>query len=170
MENAPAAYGSNVSRFYDDNTGLFLSLGQGTEGTIHRAVWGPGVENRVQAMAYVDGLILERLQRLQGTETHTVGVADLGCGVCASLCRLASQTPISGTGFTISRTQVALARERIAAAGLSESVQCIEGDFCALPADIPQVDLAFSIEAFVHAPSGAKFFQECARLIRPGGY
>ena len=56
--------GDSVSQFYDDNTGLFLSLGQGTEGSIHRAVWGPGVSTRPEAMAYVDGLVLQRLQRL----------------------------------------------------------------------------------------------------------
>ena len=35
-----------AQRYYDDNTGLLLKLGQGREGTIHRAVWGPGVDTR----------------------------------------------------------------------------------------------------------------------------
>lgn len=159
---------ASVSQFYDDNTELFLSLGQGTEGTIHRAVWGPGVRSRRQAMAYVDGLVLERLNQVGRGERPSV--ADLGCGVGASLCRLARQRPLRGWGVTISEAQVELARRRIDAAGLSGSVECVKADFCALPPDAPQVDLAFSIEAFVHAPSGADYFRECARLIRPGGY
>jgi hypothetical protein len=85
----PAA--EDVRRFYDDNTRLMLGLGQGTEGTIRRAVWGPGVSTRRQAMRYVDDLILERIgPHLEVTaeprrEPHVV---DLGCGVCASLCRI----------------------------------------------------------------------------------
>src|SRR6187455_2345438 len=98
MQKAPAAaaaHGPGVSRFYDDNTQLFLALGQGTEGTIHRAVWGPGVGTRVQAMAYVDSLILERVREL-GIAGGTARLADLGCGVCSSLCRMAKLMPIRG--------------------------------------------------------------------------
>lgn len=163
--------GAQVRRFYDENTRLFLSLGQGTEGTIHRAVWGPGVGDRTQAMAYVDGLVLERLERL-GTspEDGPLRVADLGCGVGASLCRIAKRRPIAGLGITISDAQVSLATRRIESEGLATSIRCLKGDFCELPPELPQVDLAFSIEAFVHASSGAAFFRECARLVRPGGY
>jgi SAM-dependent methyltransferase len=161
--------GGSVSQFYDDNTGLFLSLGQGTEGTIHRAVWGPGVQTRAQAMAYVDSLLMQRLERLRHAEVR-LRVADLGCGVCASLCRLARHLPIQGLGVTISDAQVALAQRRIDAEQLASSITCIKGDFCALPSELPAVDLAFSIEAFVHAPSGQDYFRECARLVRPGGY
>jgi cyclopropane fatty-acyl-phospholipid synthase-like methyltransferase len=71
---------------------------------------------------------------------------------------------------TISDAQVALSKRRIDAERLTSSVECIKGDFCALPAELPSVDLAFSIEAFVHAPSGKDYFRECARLVRPGGY
>jgi SAM-dependent methyltransferase len=161
-----------VRRFYDDNTRLFLSLGQGTEGTIHRAIWGPGVQSRVQAMAYVDELVLARLSGMQqaAQQQQPLSVADLGCGVCASLCRLAKRLPLSGTGFTISPAQVALANSRIQAEGLAGRVRCVHGDFCRLPSELPVADLAFSIEAFVHAPSGGDFFREAARLVRPGGY
>ena len=44
----PAA---RVRRYYDDHTRQFLALGQGTDGTIRRAVWGPGVASRAEAMA-----------------------------------------------------------------------------------------------------------------------
>src|SRR5687767_3575030 len=135
-----------VSQFYDDNTELFLSLGQGTEGTIHRAVWGPGVQTRAQAMAYVDGLVIQRLERWRDpSRAAPSSVADLGCGVCASLCRMARCLPMTGLGVTISDAQVGLAKTRIDAAGLTASVDCIRADFCALPRDLPQVDLAFSI-------------------------
>jgi SAM-dependent methyltransferase len=44
------------------------------------------------------------------------------------------------------------------------------GDFCDLPSGLPEVDLAFGIESFVHAPTAQAFFENCARLVRPGGY
>jgi SAM-dependent methyltransferase len=163
--------GDEVRKFYDENTSLFLSLGQGTEGTIHRAIWGPGVKHRAEAMAYVDGLIMDRLATLRRSAgADSLAVADLGCGVCASLCRMAKRLPLRGLGITISDAQVELSQRRIQAQGLEHSVACIKGDFCALPRDLDRVDLAFSIEAFVHAPSGADYFRECARLVRPGGY
>jgi SAM-dependent methyltransferase len=170
-----------VRRYYDDNTRLFLSLGQGSEGTIRRAVWGPAVKSRQQAMRYVDALIVERLRGLlarqsavseQGRapeQSPTLRVVDLGCGVCASLCFIAQQLEIHGTGITISPAQAELGRQRIAAHGLEQRVRCVQGDFCKLPAGLGPVDLAFGIESFIHAPEGATFFQQAARLIRPGG-
>jgi len=170
-----SADADRVKRFYDENTSLFLSLGQGTEGTIHRAVWGPGVQSRVHAMAYVDGLILDRLRRqLPPGAGGVPRVADLGCGVCGSLCRMAKTLPLRGVGVTISDEQVAISRRRIDQQGLASSVECVKGNFCELPPalgsiDLGSIDLAFSIEAFVHAPSGDDYFRECARLVRPGG-
>jgi ubiquinone/menaquinone biosynthesis C-methylase UbiE len=120
-------------------------------------------------MAYVDSLVLQRLERSRDPSDAPPAVADLGCGVCASLCRMARHRPIRGLGVTISDAQVSLGRRRIDAAGLAGSVECIKGDFCRLPSDLSPVDLAFSIEAFVHAPSASDYFRECARLIRPGG-
>ncbi|MEY4543928.1 MAG: hypothetical protein RL685_123 [Pseudomonadota bacterium] len=158
-----------VRRYYDENTRLFLSLGQGSEGTIRRAVWGPGVLHRQHAMRYVDNLIVERLRGLQTGSALPLRVADLGCGVGASLCFIAQQLPIAGTGVTISPAQVELARQRIAAQGLSSQLRCVQGDFCNLPAGLGPLDLAFGIESFIHAPSGAVFFEQAARLIRPGG-
>ena len=50
-----------------------------------------------------------------------------------------------------------------------DRVTCVEGDYCALPSHIPPADLAYAIESFVHGPDPARFFAECARLIRPDG-
>ena len=163
-----------VRRYYDENTRLFLSLGQGTEGTIRRAIWGPGVSDRRQAMRYVDSLLVERLRENGAGRAAPPRVVDLGCGVCASLCYIAEQLPIQGTGVTISPAQAGLAAERIAAQGLSQQVRCVQGDFCRLPvdafaADLGQVELAFAIESFIHAPDGAAFFEQAARLVRRGG-
>jgi cyclopropane fatty-acyl-phospholipid synthase-like methyltransferase len=169
--NVVTAGAEQVRRYYDDNTRLFLSLGQGSEGTIRRAVWGPGVQDRRQAMRYVDSQVLARLRGINDLAPgNRPRVADLGCGVGSSLCFIAEQLPISGTGITISPAQAELGTKRIAAQGLSDRVRCIQGNFCDLPTGLEPADLAFGIESFIHAPDASAFFEQASRLVRPGGY
>jgi SAM-dependent methyltransferase len=156
-----------VRRYYDRNTSSFVALGQGgSVGAIHRAVWGPGTTTREQAFHFVEDRIADVVRPVAERSTHVV---DLGCGVGASLCYLADLLPITGTGVTLSPIQVRAARERIEAAGLSDRVTCIEGDFGNLPDGMQAADVAYAIESFVHAPDPARFFAEAARLVRPGG-
>lgn len=159
-----------VRRYYDENTRLFLSLGQSTEGAIHRAVWGPGVDERQQAMAYVDERVMHWLAQAPSGADGVRHVVDLGAGVCASLCRIARRFPIRGTGITLSQAQVDFAVLRIEALGMSDSVRCLRGDFCALPEGLAPAETAFAIESFIHAASAEQFFRQCAALVRPGGY
>ena len=131
-------------------------------------MWGPGVRDRVQAFHYVDDRIADSIRGLQ-RPAETLHVVDLGCGVGGSLCYLAERLPIRGTGITLSPVQVQMASQRIRAAGLSDRVVCLEGDYGNVPAGIGPVDLAYAIESFAHAPSPARFFAECSRIIKPGG-
>jgi SAM-dependent methyltransferase len=73
-------------------------------------------------------------------------------------------------GISISPEQIRLA-ERYAARtpALLGSVAFREADFTTLPEDVTGFDLAFAIEAFVHAASAAAFFREAAHALRPGG-
>jgi cyclopropane fatty-acyl-phospholipid synthase-like methyltransferase len=158
-----------VKRYYDRNTAAFVSLGQGAAaGAIHRAVWGPGSEDRDAAFHYVEDQIAALVADLTSS-TPAPHIVDLGCGVAASLCRLAAMHPIRGTGITLSPLQARLGAERIEAAGLESRVACLEGDYCHLPAGLPQADLAYAIESFVHGPDASRFFAEAFRLVRPGG-
>ena len=52
---------------------------------------------------------------------------------------------------------------------LPGDVRFAAADFTALPADLTGFDLAFAIEAFVHADPAAAFFAGAARALRPGG-
>ena len=160
-----------VRRYYDRNTSSFVALGQGGGvGAIHRAVWGPGAATREQAFHFVEDRIAAVVRSVAaGAVAGPPHVVDLGCGVGASLCYLAGLLPITGTGVTLSPVQVRAARERIAAAGLSGRVTCVEGDFGDLPAGLETADVAYAIESFVHGPDPARFFAEAARIVRPGG-
>jgi SAM-dependent methyltransferase len=164
-----SADAEQVRRFYDRHTPAFVSLGQrGSDGAIHRAVWGPGTGSRRQAFRYVEDRIAELIRGLPPSfgASHVV---DLGCGVGASLCHLAERLPVRGTGITVSPVQARIAQRRIRAAGLSDRIRCLEGDYCDLPADIGPADIAYAIESFVHGSNPARFFAQCGRLVRPGG-
>jgi len=172
----PAADLDAVRRFYDRNTPAFVALGQGgAVGAIHRAVWGPGVTNEAEAFRFVEARIADALRGLptdpaaQHAADSRPRVLDLGCGVGASLCYLASQLPLTGIGVTLSPVQARVAEARIAALHLGDRVRVIEGSYTALPAEVGTVDAAYAIESFVHGPEPARFFAEAARVIRPGG-
>ncbi len=160
---------ADVRRYYDRHTGNFVAHGEGgAAGALHRAVWGPGVDDADAAFHYVESRLLDRL-RDRPAGQPPAHVVDLGCGVGGSLCHLASRLPIRGTGLTLSPVQVRHAEHRVRAAGLSDRVRCLEADYCEPPPEVPPADLAYAIESLVHGPDPARFFAACARIVRVGG-
>lgn len=152
-----------VQQYYDHNTKSFQRHGQSGL-SIHRAVWGPGVTTRNVAIHFVDDLILTELRNVAPIPK----VLDMGCGVGASLLYLAQRRAIVGEGITISPLQASHATELFESARMN-TLRCCSGNFLALPSDIHDVDLAFSIEAFVHSPDVVGYFSQAARVVRPGG-
>lgn len=149
----------DVARYYDENTRAFLARGQGgSEGVLHRAVWGEGVIDRSGAFHFVHELILLELETLGSSRPR---ILDLGCGVGASLLYLLERVPGEGFGITVSSTQYESARRR-------GKAQWLKGDFCGdpLPSDM---DLAYAIESFLHARDARYFFRNVGRALRPGG-
>jgi ubiquinone/menaquinone biosynthesis C-methylase UbiE len=160
----------NVRRYYDSNTRAFERFGQGRgTGTIHRAVWGPGVRTRAEAFQYPNELVARELEALRSRFEEPLHVLDLGCGVGASLLSLAGRARLVATGVTLSGVQAERGRERVRRAGLSRTVTLVEGSFLELPASIAPAHLAFSIEAFVHGPDPAAYFASASRHVLPGG-
>jgi cyclopropane fatty-acyl-phospholipid synthase-like methyltransferase len=158
-----------IRRYYDRHTSAFVALGQrGSDGAMHRAVWGPGTATHRQAFRYVENQIAQLLQGLPPSPER-LNVVDLGCGIGASLCYLAARVPVRGTGITLSPVQARFAEERIRESGFADRIRCIEGDYCDLPTGTGPADLAYAIESFSHVQDPARFFAQCRRLIRPGG-
>jgi SAM-dependent methyltransferase len=158
---------SRARRYYDANTGRFLRYGQGgSAGAIRRSVWAPPVTTEREAFEYADKFVLERIL---ARHAGVVDVLDLGCGVGTSLAYLAARLPMRGTGITISGVQATLARERIAALGLTDKVHILEGSYLDLPADVGMAHTAFSIEAFLHCPDADRYFAQAAAHLVHGG-
>ncbi len=151
-----------LRRYYDANTRLFLRFSASAQtASIHRALWLPGVTRLAQALNAANDLILQQARALS---TPAPRILDLGCGVGATLYHLLRALPAArGVGLTISPVQARLAARRAPAAA-----HILEADFHALPL-APGFDLAYAIEAFVHAHSAESFLAEAARALRPGG-
>lgn len=177
-----------LRRYYEWNTELFLRLsgGRSTQ-SLHRPVWGEGVSTREEAFAYPYHLVLQTVRRVTGlSETepdpNEIGragaqrdrplrVLDLGCGVGGGIHYLLDHVndPIRAIGVTISPTQVERARREARRRGFDPARYAFrEADFHDLPA-IDPVDVAFAIEAFALAERPEPFFEEAARVLRPGG-
>ncbi len=169
-----------LRRYYERNTQLFLTLGGGrSTNSLHRPVWGEGVETREEAFAYPYQLVLRAARRTAPTEKHVAPgdspgrpfhALDLGCGVGGGVEYMLGhfEGPIHATGVTLSDTQVRLARQSLRQVrGSSRRYTFREADFHDLP-DLGPVDLAFAIESFVHARQTQAVFEETARVLRPG--
>ena len=180
---------SDTAAYYDANTKRFLTFGLGSAtGSIHRAVWAPGIHSRLEAMNYVDSLILDELRRLapapaahEGIEVHgaaTVTSAagplaiDLGCGVGGTISYLERHVPGRYQGITNSHVQREIAGEQAKRRG-SDAVFTVDdhGDPELYHSRLPRdgVDLVYMIESFVHASDPETVLRGIAHVLRPGG-
>lgn len=146
-----------VARYYDENTGAFLARGEGgSEGVLHRAVWGEGVRDHAGAFHFVHELILREIGRLGCSRPR---ILDLGCGIGSSLLYLLDRHAAEGFGITLSGEQY----ERAERLGTG---RWMRGDFCRDP--LPrEIDLAYGIESFLHASDARAFFQNVSQALRP---
>ncbi|MEH2425183.1 MAG: methyltransferase domain-containing protein [Nostoc sp.] len=155
-----------VETYYDRNTSRFLNYDPhyGTYG-IHREVWGNGVATPEDAFNFINSLILNIIT------THKLeSILDLGCGVGGSLFYLAqAYSKPCYYGITISSAQVQISREISKKLNFENQCMICKGDFQKLPDDLPLMDLAFSIEAFVHATDNDAFFSEISTKMKRNG-
>lgn len=94
---------------------------------------------------------------------------DVGCGWGSMLIHAATKHGVRGVGVTISAEQARLARQRVAAAGLSDQVEIRLADYRDV-GDEP-FDAVSSIGMFEHvgATQLDTYFERLYRLLRPGG-
>ncbi len=95
---------------------------------------------------------------------------DVGCG-WGGLARFAAhEYGAEVYGITLSREQLALARERVLSEGLQERVQLDYRDYRDLPAD-GRFDKVVSVGMFEHVGHAnlAVYFQTLQRAVKPGG-
>jgi len=95
---------------------------------------------------------------------------DIGCGWGGLVMHAAREYGVDATGITTSVNQVALAKERIEAAGLATTCRVLPLDYREVPEDRPW-DALVSVGMFEHVGGGmlGTYFHKAARLLARGG-
>lgn len=95
-------------------------------------------------------------------------VLDVGSGIGGAAFHLARAYGAKVTGIDLAAEMDAIARERVAQLGLSDSVHFLLGDV--LETDFPEpFDVIWSRDAFMHIPDKPKLFARLFSLMAPGG-
>lgn len=160
---------NSIRTYYDQNTNLFLKFNNSKKAqNIHRSLWKDEIKTLEDALNFSNSLILKEIEVLM---TSNVRLADLGCGVGASLFYIYPrlQNPKSVLGLTLSPVQAKLAKNSAQELSLQNQVLFTEGDFTYVPLDNESLDVIYSVEAVCHAVEPEKYFREASRLLRKGG-
>jgi cyclopropane fatty-acyl-phospholipid synthase-like methyltransferase len=159
----------SVRTYYDENTRLFLKFsGNKKAQNIHRSLWADGVTTLEEALNFSNALILKEIESSTPSRAR---IADLGCGVGASLFYIYPrlQNPAPAFGLTLSPVQARLAQESAAQLELQNQIHFVEADFISVPLPGGSLDAVYSIEAVSHAAEPEKYFREASRLLHKGG-
>ena len=156
---------SSVRQYYDQNTNLFLKFsGNKNAQNIHHELWMDGISKTEDALNASSNLIL---MEIESAFQMNAQIADLGCGVGASLFYIYDrlQRPNTAYGLTISPVQARLAKKLAA----DRNIIFAEGDFSYVPFANESLDVIYSVEAIAHAVEPDLYFREAGRLLRKGG-
>ncbi len=159
----------SVRTYYDENTNLFLKFsGSKKAQNIHRTLWMQDTKTLEDALNTSNSLIKTEIESVA---PNNVRIADLGCGVGASLFYIYPrlQQPAPALGLTLSPVQARLAQESANQLGLQDHIRFAEGDFTSVPLPSESLDAVYSVEAVCHAVDPEKYFKEASRLLRKGG-
>lgn len=129
------------------------------------AIFSRGATSLEEAQVAKHRLVASKLALEPGQR-----VLDVGCGWGAFAIHAAREHDVSVVGITISPAQAQLARERIAAAGLADSIEIRVMDYRDLPAS-ERFDAIASVGMVEHVGERQidVYAQQLARLVKPGG-
>ena len=141
-------------------------------GDLYRAAWGDSIHFSV----FRDGesrdeaaLATERMLADEGGFGPGMSVLDVGCGSGGPAMTIAEHSGARVTGIDLVPRHVALARGKAAERGLADRTAFVQGDATSLPFEDASFDHVYAIESAYHATDKARFYAECARVLRPGG-
>jgi len=138
----------------------------------YRRAWGDsfhfalfsGAESLHEAM-----VATERGLADEGGFRPGMRVLDIGCGVGGPALNIAEHSGAHVTGVNIVPHQIEIARRRAVERGLAERTSFEVADGMRMPFPDGAFDAAYIFEAGCHMPEKARFYVECARVLRPGG-
>jgi len=147
----------SVCRHYDDLDDYYRDIwGE----HVHHGLWRTGGESPEQACEELIRLIARRAAVAEGSL-----VCDVGCGYGGTSRFLVKEYGAQMTGFTVSEAQYKYACEHSDAGNPQFFLRNWEVNELA---DASQ-DAVVSIECLAHVPDKQKYFDEVARVLKPGG-
>jgi SAM-dependent methyltransferase len=100
----------------------------------------------------------------------TTGTAvDAGCGPGYWALALAKTTDLKIKALDVDPAALAIVRRNVAAAGLQERVEAVEGDIHQMPFPDGSVDLVVSRGSYPFWKDKVRAFREIKRILKPGG-
>ena len=155
---------SSAVRHHYDVGNEFYRLVLGPSLTYSCAYWADGVDDLASAQAAKHELVCRKLDLQPGMR-----VLDIGCGWGSFVLHAARHHGARALGVTLSPEQAAMARQRVAEAGLEDRVEIRVQDYRDLD-DEPFPAVA-SVGMFEHVGSdqARTYARTVARLVAPGG-
>lgn len=96
-------------------------------------------------------------------------VLDIGCGIGGPARWIAAMSGCRVTGIDLMPAFCAAARELVAATGLADRVQIVEGSALALPFAGGSFDRAYSQNVEMNVADKPAMYREAFRVLKPGG-
>ncbi len=156
----------NVAHHYDIGNDLYALMLDAEHWQYSCAYWGEGITTLAEAQGAKLAHIARKLALSPGDE-----VLDIGCGWGGMAIHLAKHHGVRVTGITLSEEQAALARERVAAAGVADKVTILLEDYRDTAASGRRFDRIVSVGMFEHVGRAQfeTFFQAAARMLADDG-
>ncbi len=156
----------NVAHHYDIGNELYDLMLDPEHMQYSCAYWGDRVETLSEAQEAKLAHIAAKLALSDGDR-----VLDIGCGWGGMAIYLARHFNVQVTGITLSEEQLALARTRAEAAGVSDRVTFKLVDYRELAKSGATFDRIVSVGMFEHVgrPQFETFFRACANLLSDEG-
>jgi cyclopropane-fatty-acyl-phospholipid synthase len=151
-------------RYHYDVGNDFFALFLDESMTYSCAVFSRGASTLEEAQTAKLDLVAGKLGLTPGQR-----VLDVGCGWGSFAIHAASHYGVNVTAITLSEPQAALARERVAAAGLSEKIDIRVADYRQLDEQPFHAISSIGMVEHVGAIQIDRYAQTLARLLAPGG-
>jgi cyclopropane-fatty-acyl-phospholipid synthase len=156
----------NVAHHYDIGNELYALMLDADHWQYSCAYWPRDDMTLAEAQGAKLAHIAKKLALREGDE-----VLDIGCGWGGMAIHLAKHHGVRVTGITLSEEQAALARERVAAAGVADKVSIILEDYRDTAASGRKFDRIVSVGMFEHVGRAQfeTFFEACANMLKDDG-
>ncbi len=146
-----------VGRHYDDLDVYYRDIwGE----HVHHGLWKTGRETPKEACEQLIRLVADQAGVGEGKV-----VCDVGCGYGGTARFLADVYKARVTGLTVSEAQFRYAREKTNGSG---NPQYLLQNWLTNEFPDASFDAVISIECLAHVPDKPRYFQEIARVLRPG--